>query len=113
MEEYIIAVKHITKPTLRGIVCFLADSQYDERDFANELHRSKTMCWIGQQDVIEKEIIENGNVEKVITNEINEFRKNFSDVVQDLYKIGRYSQVQEMMAMVEEFISGSIETMYD
>ncbi|WP_158799117.1 hypothetical protein [Pedobacter sp. L105] len=113
MDEYTIAVKHIDKPTLKGIVCFLADAKYDERDIANDEHRSKTMCWIGHQEIIEREILEAGNVQKVINDEISQFRHDFSDVVQELYRIGRYSQVQEMMTLIEEFISGAIENMYD
>jgi len=113
MEEYTIAVKHINKPSLKGIVCFLADADYDDKDLANEAHRSKTMCWIGHQEIIEREIVEAGNIQQVISDEISQFRNDFSDVVQDLYRIGRYSQVQQMISLVEEFISGSIEKMYD
>lgn len=113
MEEYTITVKHIKKPTLRGILCFLADAQFSHKDLKNEIHRTKTMCWIGQQEILEKEIMEAGNVQNVINNEISQFRKDFSEVVQEMYMVGRYSQVQEMLTLVEDFISGSIENMYD
>lgn len=72
------------------MLCFLAGAQYSHKDLKNEIQRSKTMCWIGQQDIIEKEIMEAGNVQQVINKEITQFRKDFNEVMQEMYTVGRY-----------------------
>lgn len=108
---YTVKTKYLNQPNtgLKGICIFLADEDYNEKDMYSEDHRTKALAWYCCAKDIRKDISDrDGDVDSILNWYKNSINCLYGHIINELYMVSTYTQVQFMIKQLEDYIRQTI-----
>ena len=108
-----IRVEYINRSKYKGILCFLANEDYQQGDLKKKKNCSNALSWLIFPEKMDYIVSKSKNIELVCDLEVIRFKTKFKERVKDLLVIIHPDRVQQMVDIVEQFIRNTIKEKYD